>query len=192
MLKNNHFTVVGTARALGLPVSSICGEDSMLNRYIRHGIFGLQRRGDRGAPSDLSRSIETLGWFIPAAQFFYFGAGARRGGVAVAVRRVVALPELPLGWRADTRARFLARLNLAAAPECPGELRDELLGREQSGKPIVPPRIARLIKTFPVRIRRHVIEASAEELARINLSAIAARLATLEPAGTCRLSIELL
>ena len=187
-----HFTVTGAARALGRSASSFSGEGSMLQRYLRGGIAGLTRRGRGVAASDLSQQIEGLGWFIPAARFFFLSAHRRQGALVGAVRRAAALPRLPLGWRNDTRARFLARLNLEASPECPASLREALARREGEGKPIVPPRIDRLIKTSPVRIRRHCVEAPVEELARIYWAAITKRLAELEPGGKCRLTLELL
>ena len=187
-----HFTVTGAARAIGLAASFFSGEGSMLQRYLRGGIAGLTRRGRGAAATDLSQQIEGLGWFIPAARFFFLSVHRRQGALVGAIRRAAALPMLPLGWRRETRARFLARLNLEAPPECPVSLREELATREREGKPIVPPRIERLVKTSPVRIRRHCFEAPVEELARMNLSAIAARLAGLEPGGNCRLTIELL
>lgn len=187
-----HFTVTGAARALGRSASSFSGEGSMFQRYLRGGLAGLARRGRGAGTSDLAQQIESLGWFVPAAQFFYLSARRRPGALVGAVRRAAALPRLPLGWSRETRARFLARLNLEALPECPASLREELATREREAKPIVPPRITRLIKSTPASIRRHCIEAPVEELARMNLSAIAGRLAGLEPGGKCRLLLELL
>ena len=187
-----HFTVTGAARALGRSASSFSGEGSMLQRYLRGGLAGLTRRGRGAGTSDLATQIESLDWFVPAAQFFYFSAHRRRGALVGAVRRAAALPSLPLGWRRETRARFLARLNLEAPPECPASLRGELATREREAKPIVPPRITRLIKSTPASIRRHCIETPVEELARVNFSAILTRLAENEPGRVCRLTIDLL
>jgi hypothetical protein len=187
-----HFTVTGAARAIGLSASTVSGQGSMLSRYLHGGIAGLTRRGRGAVASDLTHQIELLGWFVPAAQFFYLSAHRRKGALVGAFRRAAALPMLPLGWRIETRARFLARLDLEAPPECPASLREELATREREGKPIVPPRIERLVKTSPASTRRYCVEAPVEELARMNLSAIAARLAGLEPGGKCRLTIELL
>ena len=187
-----HHTVTGAARALGLSASTVSGQGSMLSRYLRGGIAGLTRRGRGAVASDLSQQIELLGWFVPACQFFYLSAHRRQGALVGAFRRAAALPSFPIGWRRETRARFLARLNLPSPPECPASLREELATREREGKPIVPPRIERLVKSTPADIRRHCFEAPVEELARMNLSAIVGRLAGLEPGGNCRLTIELL
>jgi len=140
----------------------------------------------------VSRQIEALGFFIPAAQFFYFTAPRRRGALGQAVRRAGALPRFPLGWKKETRARFLAWLHLEEAPECPAGLREELSRREREGKPIVPRRIARQIMASPSNVRCYSLEARCEQLAQIDLAAIASRLAELEPGGTCRLRSELL
>jgi hypothetical protein len=187
-----HLTLTGAARAVGLPASSCCGEDSTLNRYLRAGIAGLQRRGRGGAASALSRRIEALGWFIPAASFLYFSAARRRFALAAAIQRTIALPTMPGSWRNETRARFLAHLGADAAPCCPADLREELLSRDREKKPIVPGRIARLIKISPSRLRRYYIEAPVKDLAQIPFAAVTTRLAELQPDGTCRLILELL
>jgi hypothetical protein len=192
LTNEEHLPLVAAARALGRSASSFSGENSMLQRYLRGGLAGLARRGRGAGASDLAQQIESLGWFVPAAQFFWLSARRRRGALVGAVRRAAALPSLPLGWRGETRARFLNRLGLEAPPECPASLREVLAARERAGKPIVPPRIARLVKTSPASVRRHVLEAPARDLERINLSAIATRLAQLEPGGNCRLTLELL
>jgi hypothetical protein len=194
-LRNDlHLTLTGAARAVGLPAGSCCGENSTLTRYLRAGIAGLQRRGrdGRANASDLTRRIEALGWFVPAASFFYFSAARRGGQLAAAIQRTLALPTLPCGWRKETRAQFLARLGVDAAPECPADLREELLSREREKKPIVPGRIARLVKVSPSRMRRYLIEAPVQELAQVPLPAVITRLAELQRDGTCRLTIELL
>ena len=189
---SEHFSVTGAARAVGLHVSAVSGEGAMLGRYLRGGIAGLTRCGRGARASDLAQQIESLGWFVPAAQFFYLSAHRRQGALVGAIRSAAALPSFPLGWRRDTRVRFLARLSLEAAPECPAFLREALATRAREGKPIVPPRIERLIKVSPSSIRRHCVEGSLEELARIPFAAITKRLAELEPGGNCRLTIELL
>ena len=190
--EQDHFTVVVAARAVGLPASLVSGKDSMLRRYLGQGIVGLVRPRNGMLASDLAGQIEALGWFIPAAQFFYLTDRNRRGALARAVRRAAALPKLPLGWRKETVARFLERLDLQALPECPATLQAELVNREQASKPIVPPRIARLIQASPSSVRCYCVEAPAEKWAQIKLGAITKRLAELEPRGTCRLTIELL
>jgi hypothetical protein len=142
----------------------------------------------------LSQQIEALGWFVPAAQYMYFLLirRGRRGALAAAVRRAAALPLLPQGWKRDTRADFLAHLALVAPPECPQTLREDLLAREQAGRSVVPPRIARLIMASPSRARRRCFEARVEDLALVPFAAIAETLAQSEPGATCRLTLELL
>ena len=187
-----RFTVTGAARALGRSASSFSGKGSMLHRYLRGGIAGLTRRGRGAAASDLSEQIEALGWFVPAAQFFYLSAHRRQGALVGAFRSAAALPSLPIGWRRATRARFLARLNLEAPPACPANLREAMAIREREGKPLAPARIERLVKSTPADIRRHCVEAPVEDLARVPFAAITNRLAELQPGGNCRLTIELL
>ena len=187
-----HFTTTGAARAVGLHVSAVSGKGAMLGRYLRGGIGGLTRRGRGAAASDLSQQIEALGWFVPAAQFFYLTAHRRQGALVGAFRSAAALPSLPIGWRRATRARFLARLNLEAPPACPANLREAMAIREREGKPLAPARIERLVKSTPADIRRHCVEAPVEDLARVPFAAITNRLAELQPGGNCRLTIELL
>jgi hypothetical protein len=64
MRDQEHFTVTGAARTLGIPASSVSGEGSMLSRYIRGGLAGLERHGGVAGAGSLSRRIEALGWFI--------------------------------------------------------------------------------------------------------------------------------
>ena len=181
--------LVAAAQAAGLSPSSCCGANSMLARYARSGIAGLQRRR-AGQPSNLSQRIESLSWFIPAVRFFLWSQFRKRGALAKAARRAVALPSLPSGWSRATRSRFLDALGLEALPVCPSDLRQELLERERAGKPILPDRIARQAKTSPAAIRRYSYEARIEHLASLPFSSIARRLAALKPGATCRLTLE--
>ena len=145
-----NFTVTGAARAIGVPASMISGKASLLSRYLREGLAGLERDRSGGASGfNLSRRIEALGWFIPTARFFYLAANRKRGALPKAVLQAAALPDLPQGWPQGTRSRFLEHLDLLACPECPADLRQELAKRQEGGKGAVPPRTARLIKTSP-------------------------------------------
>lgn len=193
-LRNHeHFTVTGAARAIGLSASSFSGEGSMLCRYLRGGLAGLERPGGSGAGAcHLSRRIEELGWFIRTAQFCYHAAPRRPGALALAIRRAAALPALPRGWSRDTRARLLAHLDCVSPPELPPDIQEALAQRAREKKPLVPPRIARLVKTSPASTRRHCVEGPVEDLAQIPFAAITTRLAEFEPGGNCRLTIELL
>jgi hypothetical protein len=192
LITDDHLPITAAARAVGISASALSGKDAMLTRYRRDGIAGLTRCRIGAPVVELTRQIERLGWFVPAAQFFYLSARRRHGALVGAVRRAVALPELPCGWHQETVARFLARLNLEAPPQCPASLREELLSRERAGKAIVPPRIERLIQVSPANIERYCTEAPIGELARINFTAIVTRLAELRPGGNCRLTLELL
>jgi hypothetical protein len=192
-LKNcEDLTGNGAARAVGLPVSAVSGQGSQLYRYLSRGLVGLERHGGGDAGCELSQRIEALDWFIPAAQFFFLSPERRRGAMAAAVRRTIALPSLPRGWVRGIRERFLRYLNMDTAPDCPVELREELLTRERQGKGIVPERVLRQIRFFPSRVRRYSFEAQAEELSKIPLAAIMSRIADLEPDATCRVTLELL
>ncbi|MCX6922561.1 MAG: hypothetical protein NT154_05000, partial [Verrucomicrobia bacterium] len=62
-----------------------------------------------------------------------------------------------------------------APPECPEGLRAELAAREREKKPLVSPRVARLIKASPASMRRYSLAAPVEELAGVNFAAIATR-----------------
>jgi hypothetical protein len=191
-LRNQGHTLTGAAAAVGLPASCMCGGKSMLARYLRGGVAGLERHGRGAEPSKLSQELEALGWFVQAAKFFYLSASRRRGALVESVRRAAALPVLPSGWNKATRARLLTHLDMDSAPICPEDLRERLLDRERNGKPIVPPRIIRLIATSPANARKYCFEALVGELAQIPLAAVVKRLAEQRPGGSLRLTIELL
>ena len=54
-----HFTATGAARAIGLAASAVSGKDSMLSRYLREGLAGLERdRSGAASASNLSRRID--------------------------------------------------------------------------------------------------------------------------------------
>jgi hypothetical protein len=132
-----------------------------LSRWVaavrREGLAGLapKPRGRR-ANCDLSRAIRSLPWFIPAARFFYLHTNRARGqgSVPEALRRVIALPELPVGWSDAVRARFLKSIGLAEVPACPEDLRAEIAQRLAGHWP-VPFSIAREIRIAPALVRWH-------------------------------------
>jgi hypothetical protein len=115
----------------------------------------------------LTEQIEALGWFIPAAQFFYLLTNRTRygGSVPEAVRRVISLPNVPIGWTKGMVARLKTALGKEESgkaesekqelPTCPAELRDAILRREREGKAIVPERISKAITR---KVTRQVIE----------------------------------
>jgi hypothetical protein len=160
------------AVSLGKSPSYFSGDDSILARYQRGGVAALlpERRGPgAGAnPGDLTATLEGLGWFIPAARFFWLitNRTCNSGSVPEAVRRAISLPNLPAGWDAKTRTSFLRALKLAEPPTCPPELRERILSRERAGKPFVPTRIHRqiLARAATVRQFRNAKEASLDYL----------------------------
>lgn len=148
------YGVVQAAGLLNKRPSFFSGRNSVLARYRRGGIAALAPALRDGAAQrgDLAREIESLRWFIPAAKFFYLLSNRTwsKGSVPEAVRRTIALPELPSGWKTDMRARFVTRMEAlgfsGTIPECPAPLRDAILARQKAGQSIVPDRIARQIE----------------------------------------------
>jgi hypothetical protein len=53
-----------------------------------------------GNTSDLTKQIEALGWFIPAAKYFNLNLNRtyNSGSVPEAIRRTISLPNVPCGW----------------------------------------------------------------------------------------------
>ena len=150
-----HCTLTGAARMLGRSPSQFSGPDSMLARYRRGGrtvAALLPERGARQAAantSDLTQQIEALGWFVPAAKFFYAQSNVSdgRGSVPEAIRRVISLPHLPVGWKTAMREKFAKVLKYPSSqiPSCPAELREAILARAAAGQTLVPERIARQV-----------------------------------------------
>jgi hypothetical protein len=147
------------ASAVGRSASQFSGPDSMLARYQRGGVAALlpDRRGPAAAPAlgDLTAQIEALGWFLPAARYYYLLTNRtwKSGSVPEAIRRTISLPAVPFGWTERDRARLLTAIKLTALPECPEELRELILGRERHGQPLVPARIARQITATAAQVR---------------------------------------
>lgn len=145
-----HLSLNQAATALGKSPSWFSGDNSPYARWARGGAAAL-RPAARVTPtetlSDITREIEALGWFIPAAKFFNLNLNRNynSGSVPEAIRRAISLPNLPTGWTHSYAARFCKVLNLEAVPVCPAELREKILAREKAGKPLVPTRIARQI-----------------------------------------------
>lgn len=162
LVNEEHATVTGAARLLGKPASFFSGKNSMLSRYVSEGLAGLlpaPRNGDANT-SDLTREIEALGWFIPAARYLYIhtNRSSGEGSVPEAIRRVMSLPHLPNGWRNDIRAKFMRVLRDAGfteLPTCPPELREKLLARERDGQPFVEKRIHRQITSHRGIVELH-------------------------------------
>lgn len=159
LTRQEHMTVTGAARLLGQPASLFSGARSVLARYLREGLAGLQpRRRLAGAkPRDLTAAIEAIPWFLPAARFFYLNTNrdAEHGSVPEAVRLTLSLPHLPIGWHTALRHKFLAAIQQPAVPACPADLREQILARQSAGLPLVTGRIAKAIAAPPAIVRLH-------------------------------------
>jgi len=148
------------ARALKKSVSWFSGDDSVLARYKRAGLAGLvQRSGGlaSAAVSDLTHEIESLPWFIPAAQFLYLitNRTSNTGSLPEAITRTISLPVLPIGWTQVIIDRFLKHLNLDELPVCPESVRNAIAARHKARQQIVPKRIARQITNA---VSRQIVE----------------------------------
>jgi hypothetical protein len=123
------------------------------------------RREENGRDlSAISQKIIDLGWFIPAAQFFYRLSNLNRysGSVPEAVRRTISLPVVPEKW--SKKKELLEKLQLAELPSCPPELRAEIVGRERKGLPLVTEPITHKIRCSEAQTRydRNPTEAALE------------------------------
>lgn len=154
VLTDAGYSLNQAAAALGKSPSWFSGHNSMLSRYQRDGLAGLLGSGPATSSanlSDLTRQIEALPWFIPAAQFFYLISNRTHatGSVPEAVRRVISFPNLPTGWTNALRDRLLRTLNTDPVPTFPAALREAILAREKSGAPLIPERLARRVRVNP-------------------------------------------
>jgi hypothetical protein len=177
---------------LGVSPALFSGAASVLERYLRGGIAALapQSRGQR-AESELSRRIELLGWFVPAAKFFFFSSRGRRRMVVRAVRHAADLPHLASGWRRDTRAKFLRHLGTPEAPECPQWLRRAIRRREARGQTALPSRILNLVKTSPAAVRKRSFDIRVEELAAFPFKVVAQQFMQTHQGANCFLHFEI-
>ena len=111
------------------------------------------------AAGDLTEAIEGLGWAIAAGRFFNLNINrtVNGGSVPEAVRRLISLPVVPVGWTAGYTRRFLKAIGRPgqAVPEFPAGLREEILAREKAGMPLVPERIARQLVVSKVTVGFH-------------------------------------
>jgi hypothetical protein len=152
------------ARAMGKAPSWFSGAEAPYQRWLREGLAGLLPKGGQGAKDgELTKWILDLGWFIPAARFFYLLTNNtwKSGSVPEAIRRTVSLPALPPEWSKSKRASFLKAIengclltSAATAPECPVELREMVLAREKAGKELVPEKVARMVAASPAKVRQ--------------------------------------
>lgn len=161
------------AKALGKGVAFFSGVEAPLAIYQRDGVPGLLPQRRR---SGAKVSFTVPDWFIPAAKFFYLLTNRtwNSGSVPEAIRRVISLPHLPVGWDRTTTARFLKAVNRRDAetqssdqdlsapprlcgeiPACPPELRELILARQKAGQPLVPERLARQITASAATVRQH-------------------------------------
>jgi len=147
-LTKSGYSLNQAATACGKSPSWFSGSASMLARYQRDGLAGLlPQRSATTSVGELTAQIEALTWFLPAAQFFYLITNRTNvsGSVPEAIRRVISLPNLPVGWTNTVKARFLKKLGLSLVPTCPDVLREEILARQKAGQPLVPDRISKAI-----------------------------------------------
>lgn len=164
-----HFSLVGAAKRLGKSPSLFSGPNSMLARYLGGGAVALLpcRPATSVNVGELTEQIESLGWFIPAARWFYLNTNRTNnsGSVPEAVRRTISLPNLPIGWSRAIQQKFLRAIG-GELPTCPVELREAILARQAAGQPLVPERIARQITVNPVTVRqkRHATNAALDYL----------------------------
>ena len=187
------WSLTGAAWAIGRSPSSFCGQSSLLRRYIQGGIAGLERQSRGGAAAcALSQQIESLKWFIPAGNWFYWSFRGRRGALRKAIGRVLALPLVPSGWRSETRKRFLGHLGLLETPACPDDLKLQIQRREREKKPLVPPRICRQIRRSPSTLRLYSLEMPVDDLVKLSLGALLKRLGKPQAGAVCKLTLELL
>ena len=147
------------AYTLGRSPSWFSGDNSPVARYQRGGVAALlpERRAARAGTSDITRQIEGLGWFIPAARHFYLLTNRTwtSGSVPEAIRRTISLPHVPVGWGQKQVKSLLLAVHCEAVPTCPEELRELILGRERNGLPLVPERIARQVTVSAATVRLH-------------------------------------
>jgi hypothetical protein len=121
--------------------------DRKLERWQSAESFD-KRDGNGAHEGELVNQIKALRWFLPAAEFFYLLTNRTEdtGSTPEAIRRVISLPNLPVGWSNAITRRFLKKLGLTIVPTCPDDLRETVLAREKAGQPMVPASIANAIK----------------------------------------------
>jgi hypothetical protein len=138
LTEEEHMTVTGAARLLGRPASMFSGRDSVLSRYRRGGIAAVMRsQGIEARPRlDLTARIEGLGWFVPAARFFYLNtnATADRGSLPESIRRTISLPHLPVGWTEGMRGRFLRAIQAGFRVQEGKDLAPGMVPEDGSGR----------------------------------------------------------
>jgi transposase InsO family protein len=170
LMRTGEHSVNQAAAAVGKSASYFSGANCMLARYERGGVAALvERKGPAPVCGDLSKSIEALGWFVPAANQFFLYANWTfdRGSVPEAVRRTLSLPSVPVGWGLDEVRRLLKKIGIddqgkrtrkeliALLPACPREIIETCLAREKAGQQLVPQRIARQITLNPAIVRQY-------------------------------------
>jgi hypothetical protein len=128
-----------------------------LDRKRQKGIADKRSENLGASPSKLTRQIESLGWFIPAAKHFWLLSNrtADAGSIREALRRVISLPTLPAGWTQRNAATFLKAVNLAEVPSCPPELRAFILKRQSAGQALVPRRISQQIVSSKAAVHQY-------------------------------------
>jgi hypothetical protein len=119
--------------------------------YEARGLLALlpRRRGVTGAKPQ----VEVPDWFIAAARFFYLPTNRTKasGSVPEAIRCTASLPLCP----PNLIERLKKKLNVAALPECPAELRQLIFARERERRPMLPARLMRQISAREAVVRQH-------------------------------------
>jgi hypothetical protein len=135
-----------------------------LERWQSNESFDMRHETNGAEDGELTSQIKALGWFLPAAEFFYLLTNRTKdsGSVPEAIRRTISLPNLPAGWTDTIKRRFLKKFRFLKKaglkniiPACPDDLRETILARERAGKPLVPASIANSIHW---KVSRNVIE----------------------------------
>ena len=158
--QKSGLTLRQAARAVGKSPSYFSGADCPYARWQREGVAGLlPRRRESGAKPEMI----VPPWFIPAAKYFWLLINRNRqgGSVPEAIRRVISLPLVPVGWReGDTRrferamAPFIGHRG-EKIPVCPPELREAILARQSAGQPLVTVRLSRQITQSLATVAQH-------------------------------------
>lgn len=118
-----------------------------LKLWQKNGQVKDQREENGRDSSPLSQKILDLGWFIPAAEWFYLKSNRTKysGSLPEAIRRTISLPVGTERWPNGLRNALLNKIGMEEMPTCPEAIREEILERQKKGKDLVSESIARRI-----------------------------------------------
>lgn len=152
-----HFSGNQAAKALG---KSPGWFSINVPKFTREGIAAfLPERRELGAMRKLFCDLPA--WFLPVARFYYLNTNltSTRGSVPEAIRCTISMPQCPPsvqrrlikvcmnnGWRP---------VNGEKLPECPAALREDILLRAKSGKPLLPESITKQITVAAPFVKQH-------------------------------------